>query len=254
MRAGAGILVALAGVLSWEGTARAVDPFEIQVYEADIDPVGAFGLELHSNYVASGQSASSSPELSVHHVLHETLEPSVGVTSFLELGGYLQTALQPGGPYEFAGVKLRAKFRFPEVMPFRFAVNFELSWLPTKYSAPRWGSEVRPIIEWRDGIFGVRFNPIVSFDWTGSEAAVPHLEPALATTVDVGGVIALGLEYYADFGPIDAIPKWADQLHFIFETIDVIAFEDFELHAGIGEGLTGASSGVTVKTILGHTF
>jgi hypothetical protein len=250
-RRGLASAIALAPIAS---PAYAGDPFEIQVYDADTNEVGAFGLELHSNYVVSGQGESVSPELPIHHVLHETLEPSVGVLPFLEIGAYLQTALQPDGAFDFAGTKLRAKVRLPDAGAVRFAVNTELSWLPRKYAAPRWGSEVRPIIEWHPGVFGLRLNPIIGFDWAGSDAGIPRLEPALAATIDIAGAVALGLEYYADFGPITRISAWSEQEHFVFETIDVIALGDYEIHAGIGEGLTSASKGIVLKAIFGHTF
>jgi hypothetical protein len=246
-------------VMGSADVASAIDPFEIQVYDADLNPVGAGGIELHSNYVFSGQETGTPPELPRHHVLHETLEPSYGLASFMELGAYLQTALQPGGPYEYAGVKLRSKFALPEIAlpqtaPLRFAVNVEISYLPSRYDHARWGSEIRPIVEWKPGIFTIAINPIISFDWTGDGAGIPHFEPCAAVRVELFKLVELGLEYYAGFGRFDRILPAGEQEQFLFETVNVIAFERYEIQVGIGEGLSSASSGVVGKMILGHQF
>src|SRR5262245_27267654 len=77
--------------------AWAVDPYEVQVYEGDINDPRQPGVELHANTSA--------------RTLRLTLEPSFGVLEWWELGAYLQSATTfgPTDP-EFAGFKLRSKF------------------------------------------------------------------------------------------------------------------------------------------------
>src|SRR6516164_3019420 len=89
---------AVAASLLFEGRAsEAADPFEIQVYDGTANRPGVFGLELHANYVANGLESAPPPELPTHHVTHLTLEPSIGVTPWWELGAYLQSAVRPDG-------------------------------------------------------------------------------------------------------------------------------------------------------------
>ena len=68
------IALALAGLL-------AVDPFEIQVYQAEANPAGKPGLELHVNDVASGVKNASGPELAADQQVHVTLKPSFKITN-----------------------------------------------------------------------------------------------------------------------------------------------------------------------------
>jgi hypothetical protein len=68
--------------------ARAVDPFEIEVYDGEANEPGAPGLELHANAVPSGRRESIAPELPLNHQSHFTLEPSLGLLPWWELGGY----------------------------------------------------------------------------------------------------------------------------------------------------------------------
>src|SRR4051812_34971910 len=82
--------------------ARAADPFEIQVYDATANDPGHAGLELHVNTVASGVREAAPPELPPHRQTHFTLEPSIGITPWWELGGYLQTTLRGDGHFDYS--------------------------------------------------------------------------------------------------------------------------------------------------------
>src|ERR1044071_9847035 len=115
-------------------TARAVDPFEIQVYDGGLAEPGHAGLELHLNSVISGHHDADPPELPAHHQSHLTAEGAFGVLDWWEVGAYLQTALLPDGSYEYAGSKLRSKFVLPaaQASPFRWGVNLEVSRLPER--------------------------------------------------------------------------------------------------------------------------
>ena len=69
----------LTAVLFASGHARAVDPFEIQVYDGTASAPGTPGLELHANSVLRGQRSAPPPEAPSHHQTHLTLEPSFGL-------------------------------------------------------------------------------------------------------------------------------------------------------------------------------
>ncbi len=105
-------------VLLASASAAAQDRFEVQVYDAETAAPRDIGVELHVNYNAVGlPSRSPDGELPTDKVFHFALEPHVGITRWLELGGYLQAALTPTGRFDYAGFKLRAKVR----VPFRIA-------------------------------------------------------------------------------------------------------------------------------------
>lgn len=222
--------------------ARAVDPFEIQVYDGTANAPGAAGSELHLNR-RSGQT-------------HATLEPSLGLTSFWEAGAYLQGAIRDGGGPEWAGAKLRSKLVTPPDWDahWRLGVNFELSLIPEAYDRDRWASEARPILAWHDAHWLFAFNPIVSTALAGPDAARgPAFEPAVKAWREVGPV-ALGFEYYAGLGPIASPLPVRDQEHYVYEVIDLLGVQSLEWNLGIGEGLTPASDAVVFKAIVGYTF
>lgn len=236
--------------------ARAVDPFEIQVYDANINPPGAPGIELHVNSVVSGVTSSVPPELPANHQTHFTAEPSLGVTGWWELGGYLQSTLRGDGGFDYAGVKLRSKFVWPRPAAnrFHFAINLEVSRLPETYDRDRWGAEIRPIVTTTAAGARLYFaiNPILDLSLAGSAAAhAPSLEPAATALYTVAGLFSVGLEYYANFGPVGSWLPASQQEHYLFEVVNLSKWTRWEINLGVGEGLTEASNRFVGKMILG---
>jgi hypothetical protein len=244
-------------VVSATEDARAIDPFEIQVYDGTADAPGQAGLELHVNRVMNGLRTSAPPELPMNHQTHFTLEPSIGVTRFLELGAYLQSALRADGTFDYGGAKARAKFSIPQPWSehLRFGVNVEVSLLPERYERSRWGSEIRPIVAYEDDHWLLALNPIVDVPLGPPDArSGPTIEPAAMAKAKLRSVVAVGVEYYSSFGPIASPLAWNEQAHYLYEAVDLLALPRFELNAGIGEGLTSASNALVAKMIVGYTW
>lgn len=185
------VLAVLVGTVS---PARAQDRFEIQVYDSTIAPPLGYGMETHVNHVFADVAET-----------HVTFEPHLGVSSWLELGGYFQTAVRADGTFDYAGVKLRAKLRLPGAWDghIGLAVNTEISAVPERYEENVWGSEVRPIIDLTLGRFYASLNPIVTMTLRGDLAGHPALEPAAKVAVVLGSGVAVGVEAYAAVGPVD---------------------------------------------------
>ena len=249
--------LAVVGATFLATEARAGDPFEIQVYDGTANPPGVPGIELHLNHWATGNTTATPPEAPLHGQFHATLEPSLGILPWWELGAYLQSAVRTdAGVVDWAGVKLRSKFVTPPTWDphWRLGVNFEVSYLPATYDHDQWGSEVRPIVTWHDDDWLFVLNPILDQPFAGSDASQgPSFQPALKAARTVGPV-ALGIEYYATLGPLTNVAPWSDEQQQIFECVDLLSVADFELNAGVGEGLTSSSEGVVFKMILGYEF
>ena len=242
---------AAALLLVCAGAARAQDAFEIQVYDAATAPPLVPGIEVHLNGVLSGsEQPSAAGELPTHHVAHATLEPHLGLTDWLEAGGYLQSALRPDGTYDYAGAKLRLKARLldPAFGWLRLALNGELSFIPAAYEAARRGGELRPILEAHRGPFGVWVNPIVSFELSGGFH--PELEPCAKAAWAFTDALSLGAEYYAALGPLDALLPVRDQVHRAFGVVD-LATRWIDLNLGVGGG-SGPDSFIVKAIVAVH--
>ena len=225
--------------------ARAQDPFEIEVYQAETTKPGHWAMQWHFNNVIRGSTATSPDGARpTDHVSHLTLETIVGACDGCEAALYLQSAIHPDGTIAFGGAKLRFMAAFPE----RFAgivglgVNMELGWLPSAYEPDQWGIELRPILDVVVGGFFFAFNPIVGFSLKGRDAGHPSLEPAAKVGYWLFEPFGLELEYISSVGVIDRIPALAEQSHRMFLTA-LVHLESggtgFELTPGLGYGFTG---------------
>ena len=62
------------------------------------------------------------------------------------------------------------------------------------------------------------------------------------------------VEYYGDMGSIQPLAKVQEQQHFIVPTLNFYLIPQLELNLGVGIGVTRASNGVFLKSIVGWTF
>jgi hypothetical protein len=232
--------------------ARAVDPYEIQVYVGDINLPRRAGLELHTNVVADRFTPAHEP--SSRTAAHFTLEPSLGILEWWELGAYLQLAMLDSGGH-FAGFKLRSKFVVPARLtgPFILGVNFEVGRGTAALGTRGWDSEVRPILAVAHGRWFAAVNPIFGWSLSAPARASPELEPCAKVQFDTRHHLGLGVEYYSGLGYLDELPGWRGQQHLLFAVADLLD-GPLELNAGLGRGLTAASDGWIVKLIVGKAF
>jgi hypothetical protein len=256
-------------------TAAALDKFEIQVYEAEVNEPGRASLELHLNFTPSGtRTAGYAGEVPPDRVARMTVEPAFGVTRWLELGVYLQLMLAPGGDARFGGSKLRAKLTLPEDarealgIPVFLALNAEIGKVPVAVEKEGWANEFRPIVGVRSGRWLVSVNPILGYPLTGPDRFRVEVEPCGKVSWNTQRGFAVGAEYYASLGAVaDGLSPLREQEHLLLAVVDLEepvrpAAEapdrresPWELNLGVGAGLTrGTPQHVLVKAIVGRSF
>jgi hypothetical protein len=246
-------LLGTLALLAWPAGARAIDPFEIQVYDAEVQEVGNFEQELHviTRPEVAEPAIGPSSGFPDPGLLHLAFEPQVGIAPLMEVGAYFETALWPDGSFRIEGAKLRYKVRVKEgAWPFEAAINFEIGVANQVSGDPLWGGELRPIITKKIGPVRMLFNPIIG--WALVPLAVPTFEPAAKLNCELFWNFAPGLEYYGDIGSITAPLPLAQQQHFIFYTIDLYRWSNVELGLGLGEPLTRGSGGWIGNANLGY--
>jgi len=231
----------LLGLLAIPAPAPALDRFEIQVYQPDINAPGELGLELHTNFTVRGDREPAFPgEIPPHHAFRMTLEPALGVTSWLELGAKLVAPHQETG--------------------FFIGLNVEVGRVPGAVEQAGWSNELRPFLGWTDGTWLLDLNPIVGYALTGADRFRADLEPAGKVSWNSQRGFALGLEWYAELGFADALLAPRDQSHWLFAVVDLAEAAGrekgpWELNLAVGGALTGAADQrVIVKAIVGRSF
>jgi hypothetical protein len=274
----AAFLLAVVLAAGLPAPAAALDRFEIQVYEAEINAPGRVGLELHLNYTFSGIATPEHPgQIPPDHVGRLTLEPALGVTDWLELGGYLQFMLTREGEARYGGVKFRTKFVVPERLqdkwglPVFLGLNVEIGRVPLAVEAEGWANEFRPIIGWKNDHWLVAANPIFGYALSGPDQFRIDFEPCAKVSYNTQLGFAVGAEYYAGLGYIgDGFLPVRDQEHLIFGVVDLVDparphggdpaespvhASPWEVNLALGGALTSATGQHFIaKAILGRAF
>ena len=149
--------------------------------------------------------------------------------------------------------KLRTLFVTPNAAKkdFFYGINFEYDFPNPKFDPNRFAMEIRPIIGWRNPQWEFIVNPIFDAGF-GPQG---YLDPAPAARLarKLAEDTFLAVEYYSDFGPIGAIPSFAQQQHQLFGVVD-FKVGVIDVDFGIGYGLTPGSDRLVAKTILSYAF
>lgn len=243
--------------------AHSMDPFEIQVYDANITPRMHPGLEIHSNYTFSGREEPAyEGELPPHQVFRMQLEPTFGLTDWLELGAHIYTWVSPDGEADFGGLKLRGLFVIPPELTAHwfFGLKAEVGWVASSVSEHGWGQEFRFILGYADDHLLAAVNPVVGWGLEGSDSFRPDLDPASKVALNTRLGFSFGLEHYASLGAFaDGLEPRARQEHLLFAAFDLVDKDGspppFDLNVGFGKGLTNATYAQWIaKAVVGFGF
>jgi hypothetical protein len=251
--------VALAGLAIFvvTGNAFAIDFYEIQIYPTETDPQYHLDLELHSNSTTTSAGSEAKEQIDPHQI-HETLEATFGVLPHLEIGQYFCTAKLDNGHYEYAGSRTKMHFGIPQTMdwPVSFGGNIELDYMRRAAEEQPLTLELRPIAETHIGkvtiVANLPFNK--PFSGPGTHKGVVVSPQGEVEYEHLFEWLSPAVEYYGDMGPVSSLPGVQHQQHFIVPTLNFDFLPELELNLGVGIGLTRASNGTFVKTIVGYTF
>src|SRR5206468_1414221 len=186
IRLGLTVLCLVAGAAA---SSPAQDLFEIQVYPYETVAPGRTMVELHNNFFPSGTKDALPGEFAQHHQAHTTLEVTHGFTQYFECAGYLVTASHvPGHGAEYAGARIRPRFRLPETpsLFFNISVSFELGFNQREFEANTRTLEIRPILEHQEGRLYLSINPDLSKALKGPDQhEAPEFEPGVKVAWNV---------------------------------------------------------------------
>jgi hypothetical protein len=248
--------VALVCILWLEGSAFAIDFYEIQIYPTETTPERVLQLELHSNSVTTATGKLAHNQLNPYQV-HETLEATYGVTPHIEIGQYFATAKLSNGDYEYAGSRTKVHFGVAQSdsWPLQIGGNIELDYMRRAAEDNPLTLELRPIVEKRIGglllIANLAFEK--PFRGPGTHKGMTFA-PSGEISYDLFPWVSPALEYYGDMGAVEHLPAADLQQHFLVPALNLHLMPKLELNLGVGFGLTRASNGVFLKSIVGWSF
>jgi hypothetical protein len=130
---------------------------------------------------------------------------------------------------------------------FFYSINFEFSYNAKHWDPNQYSSEIRPIIGWHLGKFDLIINPIFDNPWKGFNNL--DFAPSARIAYNVSATWAVAVEQYSDFEVIQHFLSPSQQSQQLFGVIDYKG-EPFDVEAGLGFGLTGASDRLVAKLML----
>jgi hypothetical protein len=231
--------------------------YEIQVYGADTVEPGSTMVELHSNYTAEGTTTTNDGTEPTNHAVHETLEITQGFTPWFETGFYVFTSIHSGDGWEWVGDHIRPRFRAPDSWhwPVGVSISNEIGYQRPKFSPDTWTWELRPILDKKLGPWYLAFNP--TFDRSLHGPSVSRgfeFSPNAKVSFDLNPKVALGLEYYGAFGPVNEFDSFHNQQQQFAPSIDLNVSPDWEINFGVAVGATSGTDHILIKGILGRRF
>jgi hypothetical protein len=239
------------------GNAFAIDFYEIQIYPTETDPQYHLDLELHSNSTTTAVGHEAKSQIDPYQI-HETLEATYGILPHVEVGQYLCTAKLDNGHYEYAGSRTKMHFGIPQTMdwPVSFGGNIELDYMRRAAEDQPLTLEMRPIAETHLGKFMIVGNLPFNkpFSGPGTHKGVVISPQGEVEYDQLFPWLSPAVEYYGDMGAIQHLPGVDHQQHFIVPALNFDFLPQLEMNIGVGIGMTRASNGTFVKTIIGWTF
>lgn len=243
-------------LLAGAASASQAAPEEVQVYMNEMSTPGAFGLDVHTNYVLSGAAGADYAGAQVaRHTLRITPEFSYGWTPSLELGAYLLTSRDADGRLNVDGEKLRLKFIAPTAKdnPYFYGANLELGRVNHRLDENPWNGELKGIV----GYQGVRWTAAVNVN-VGFKVAGPAASPKtlglaskLAYKTDSGSQV--GIESYNELGELRRPGRPGVEAHTVYAVFDTTV-RGWDLNLGLGRGSVAASDRWVLKAIFGVPF
>lgn len=246
------LALATIGVLAC-GAACGADE-EIQVYMDEIGKPGEFGLDVHTNYVASGDLLTDYPgnQPSLHR-LRVTPELAYGLTNSLELGVYLPLAtLDRGGQLGLGGIKFRLKYLAPKAPEdsWFWGANLELGRVNHSLDAHPVNGELKGIAGTRSGPWTLAFNANVGFKVSGPAASPATFELATKLMHSIGHGAFLGIESFNGMGELRSPGHLSDSEQAGYVVLDRLIGR-WELNLGAGVGFGRNPDRLILKAILG---
>ncbi len=245
--------VSLALLALTPGAARA-SAEEIQVYLDDLNAPGRFGLDIHSNFVVTGERRDEYPgqQPSVNR-FRVTPEFAYGLTPNLEAGLYLPLAtIGPGGRIGADGAKVRLKYIAPKSpgQTWFWGANFEIGRVDHRLDVNPWNAELKGILGRRWGPWTLAFNGNLDVQVSGPASAPATLEIATQLTYDLNRTLSVGLETYNGAGELRRLGRFSSAEQSTFMVVNK-RFGRWDLNLGVGAGYGANRDGLILKAIVG---
>ena len=231
----------------------AQDPFEIQVFEYEPLPSGAYTLETHLNQVANGTTKFDGPVAPQQGQFHVSTEWTAGITDEIRAGFVVLTAAVPGLGMEYAGFRVLPHFYAPKSwgLPVNLGIIAEFSFERPLFDRDTRQVELRGIIEKHIGRLQMDGNVVFERALQGPGTRNGwDFEPSGRLGWQAWRTLTPSVEYYGYMGPVGNLLLKGQQIHLLFPGADWKIGERLTWSFGVGLGTTDTGSRVIIKSRL----
>ncbi|HEX5229119.1 MAG TPA: hypothetical protein VFW44_15485 [Bryobacteraceae bacterium] len=230
--------------------AYAQDPFEIQVFEYEPLPLGAYNYEEHLNYVASGARELDAGAATLARQLHASSELTAGITQEARLGAVALTAYVPGSGWQYAGFRVLPQFYAPKSwgLPVNLGLAAEFSFERSLFDQDTRHVELRGIVERHIGRLQMDGNLVFGRALHGP--GTRGVEPSARIGWQQWRNLTPSIEYYSALGSLDGLLSLANQTHLVFPGADWKIGDRFTWSFGIGLGTNNGGREIVLKSRL----
>ncbi len=226
----------------------AQDPFEIQVFEYEPLPLGAYTYESHINYVFGGTSKYDGPVAPEQNQLHFSSEWTAGLNNEIRAGFVILTAAVPGLGIQYAGFRVLPHFYAPRSwgLPVNLGIVAEFSFERPLFDQDTRQVELRGIIEKHIGRLQLDGNLVFERALHGPGTHDGWaFEPSARIGWQAWRSLTPSIEYYG---------SPSQQFHMLFPGADWKIGEHLTWSFGVGLGTTGTGSQVILKSRVEFEF
>jgi hypothetical protein len=228
----------------------AQDPFEIQVFEYEPLPLGAYTFETH-HYVAVGTTTPDGPVAPEKDQFHASTEWTAGITDEIRAGFVVLSAVIPGLGVQFGGFRVLPHFYAPRSwgLPLNLGFVAEFSFERPLFDRDTHEVELRGIVEKHIGRLQMDGN--VVFERALHEPGARNgwdFEPSGRLAWQAWRNLTPSIEYYGYMGPAGNFLPRSQQIHLLFPGVDWRIAERLTWSFGVGLGTTDTGSQVILKS------
>lgn len=213
-------------------------PEEIQVYMDELNAPGEIGLDVHNNYVLSGEpSVEYEEQQQSLHRYRQTPEFSLGLTPSLELGAYLPLASIDRIGLSVDGLKFRLKWLAPRTagQPWFWGLNLEIGRVGHRLEENPYNAELKGIAGVHSGKWTAAANVNFDFKVSGAAPALASLELATKLKYSISEKTAIGVENYTRLGKVRRLGTFGHSEQSSYAVVDT-AVGRWDLNLGFGHG------------------
>ena len=223
-------------------------PSDIRVLTDDIAATGELGLEFQS-----GLAQSTSHNQDRGRVVQGLAEVAYGVANHWETSLQLPVS-RVGGTWFGTGINGELQFIAPhdDDDGLYWGGRTEIARVRPVDDKPYWQSEWRAILGYRIDKWHFVLNPGFTKPFNGPDRRVTF-EPSAKAQFAISPHTKVGLEYFADAGPVARLFSHQQRSELALLVIDK-KINKADLNLGLGKGLTGASDQWVAKAILSLSF